>query len=131
MHIQPAQRDDDEAVWRILEPMIRAGETFTLPRGMNRDDALAYWFAADHEVFIARDGSDGDAAIGTYWLTPNHKGGGAHVANCAYVAASSAAGRGVGRAMCEHSIDRARSRGFLAMQFNFVVSTNVKAVHLW
>jgi ribosomal protein S18 acetylase RimI-like enzyme len=33
--------------------------------------------------------------------------------------------------MCAHSLDRARERGFRAMQFNFVVSTNKSAVHLW
>jgi ribosomal protein S18 acetylase RimI-like enzyme len=42
-----------------------------------------------------------------------------------------ATGRGVARAMCAHSLDRARERGFRAMQFNFVVSTNERAVRLW
>jgi ribosomal protein S18 acetylase RimI-like enzyme len=42
-----------------------------------------------------------------------------------------ASGRGIARAMCRHSLDRARARGFLAMQFNIVVSTNERAVRLW
>jgi len=42
-----------------------------------------------------------------------------------------ASGRGIARRMCAHSIEHARSRGFRAMQFNFVVSTNAAAVHLW
>ena len=33
--------------------------------------------------------------------------------------------------MCAHSLDHARSRGFKAMQFNFVVSTNERAIRLW
>ena len=33
--------------------------------------------------------------------------------------------------MCLDSLERARERGFLAMQFNFVVSTNTRAVELW
>jgi ribosomal protein S18 acetylase RimI-like enzyme len=33
--------------------------------------------------------------------------------------------------MCEHSLDHARARGFQAMQFNFVVSSNERAVRLW
>jgi ribosomal protein S18 acetylase RimI-like enzyme len=45
--------------------------------------------------------------------------------------AVSATGRGVARAMCAHSLDRARERGFRAMQFNFVISTNERAVRLW
>jgi len=45
--------------------------------------------------------------------------------------AAGATGRGVARAMCLHSLDHARDRGFRAMQFNFVVSTNERAVRLW
>jgi ribosomal protein S18 acetylase RimI-like enzyme len=45
--------------------------------------------------------------------------------------APDATGRGVARAMCAHSLERARERGFHAMQFNFVVSTNARAVRLW
>ncbi|MGJ5819084.1 GNAT family N-acetyltransferase [Paludibaculum fermentans] len=123
-----AGMDDADAVWAILEPVIRAGETYTLARDMSREDALTYWFAADHEVFLAED--DGQA-VGTYFLHPNQKGGGAHVANCGYMTAARATGRGVARAMCLHSQEHARSRGYRAMQFNFVVSTNERAVRLW
>jgi GNAT superfamily N-acetyltransferase len=42
-----------------------------------------------------------------------------------------AAGRGVARRMCAHSLEQARGQGYRAMQFNFVVSTNQPAVHLW
>lgn len=128
MTIQPAAAADRGTVWAILEPMIRAGETYPLPRDMTRDAALAYWFAPEHEVFLAREG---DEVVGTYHIRANQKGGGAHVANCGYVAAPSASGRGAGRAMCEHSLARAKARGFRAMQFNFVVSSNERAVHLW
>jgi ribosomal protein S18 acetylase RimI-like enzyme len=44
---------------------------------------------------------------------------------------AAATGRGVARQMCAHSLEQARSRGFRAMQFNFVVSTNTRAVKLW
>jgi ribosomal protein S18 acetylase RimI-like enzyme len=53
------------------------------------------------------------------------------VCNCGYITAPAASGRGIARAMCEHSLDQARSGGFRAMQFNFVVSTNARAVLLW
>ena len=33
--------------------------------------------------------------------------------------------------MCEHSLQRASDRGFRAVQFNFVVSTNERAIRLW
>jgi ribosomal protein S18 acetylase RimI-like enzyme len=119
---------DADSVWAILEPTIRAGETYTLPRDMPRADALDYWFAPGHEVFVAEENSN---ILGTYFLQSNQQGGGSHVANCGYVTAPWATSRGVARAMCAHSLDRARERGFTAMQFNFVVSTNERAVALW
>ena len=126
--IRAAGADDAAAIWSILEPTIRAGETYTLPREMSREEALAYWFEDGHEVFVAED--DG-RVIGTYYLRANQKGGGSHVANCGYMTAADAFGRGVARSMCIHSLDHARARGFRAMQFNFVVASNERAVRLW
>jgi L-amino acid N-acyltransferase YncA len=128
MTIRAATPSDYDAVWSILEPVIRAGETYTLPRDMTREDGLAYWLAGGHEVFVAEDEGQ---ILGTYFLQANQRGGGAHVSNCGYMTAGHAQGRGVARAMCEHSLTRARERGFRAMQFNFVVSTNQRAVRLW
>jgi ribosomal protein S18 acetylase RimI-like enzyme len=91
-------------------------------------EALDYWFGSQHEVFVAEE--DGQV-LGTYFLQPNQRGGGSHVGNCGYVTAPWATGRGVARAMCAHSLERARERGFKAMQFNFVVSTNKRAIALW
>jgi ribosomal protein S18 acetylase RimI-like enzyme len=126
--IRAAGIEDSDAIWRILEPVLRAGETYTLPRDISREDALAYWFAPAHEPYVAVDGDD---VPGTYFLRANQQGGGAHVANCGYMTHPSAQGRGVARAMLEHSLARARERGFRAMQFNFVVSTNERAVQTW
>ena len=126
--IRSATHQDDEAIWWIVEPMLRAGETYTLPREMTRAEALAYWFSPGHEVFVAEEDS---TVVGCYYLRANQRGGGAHVANCGYVTAPHATGRGVARAMCLHSLDTARERGFRAMQFNFVVSTNERAIRLW
>ena len=126
--IRAATPADDDAIWRILEPTFRAGETYPIPRDVSRTDALAYWRSAGHTVFVAEQGGD---IAGTYYLRANTQGGGAHVANCGYMVASEAMGRGVARAMCEHSLAQARERGFAAMQFNFVIASNERAVRLW
>lgn len=126
--VRPGTSADRDAIWSILEPMIRGGETYTVPREMTREAALAWWHSPAHEVFVAEEGG---AILGTYFLRANQQGGGAHVANCGYVTAPHASGRGVARAMCAHSLERARERGFRAMQYNFVVSTNERAVRLW
>jgi ribosomal protein S18 acetylase RimI-like enzyme len=126
--IRAATSADREAIWSILEPTIRLGETYPLPRNLGCDDALAFWCAPGHETFVADiDGR----TVGTYFLRENQAGGGSHVANCGYVTGPHAEGRGVGRAMLEHSLARAKARGFRAMQFNFVVSSNERAVRTW
>jgi ribosomal protein S18 acetylase RimI-like enzyme len=79
-------------------------------------------------VFVA---VDGDQLVGTYYMRANQRGGGAHVANCAYVTAPWVQARGIARSMCAHSLEEAKARGFRAMQFNFVVSSNQRAVRLW
>lgn len=128
MLIRPALAEDRPAIWRILEPVIRAGETYTLDRDLSEDRALAYWLGPDKETFVAEE--DG-AVLGTYYMRPNQAGGGAHVCNCGYVTSSQATGRGIARQMCRHSLEHAPLRGYRAMQFNFVVVTNERAVRLW
>ena len=128
MQIRPATPADAAAIWAIIGPTIRAGETYALDRNMSEAEALAYWFGADKAVFVAEAE---DKILGSYYLRANQAGGGAHVANCGYMTAASATGRGVARAMAEHSLAEARDRGFRAMQFNFVVATNDRAIRLW
>jgi len=126
--IRAAGAADHDSIWAMLEPVIRAGETYALPRDMTREAALQYWLGSDRETFVAEiDGR----IVGTYYLKANQAGGGSHVANCGYVTAADASGRGVARTMCLHSLDAARGRGFRAMQFNLVVSTNERAIRLW
>jgi ribosomal protein S18 acetylase RimI-like enzyme len=126
--IRSATEADRDAIWAILEPMIRAGETYPLPRNMSREEAFAFWFSLEKDVYVfVEDGH----VLGTYFLKANQQGGGAHVANCGYVTSLAAQGRGIARTMCLHSLERAKERGFRGVQFNFVVSSNTRAVKLW
>lgn len=129
LKIRPAVEDVDwAAIWPILEAVVRPGEVYAVDRDITEPQGRAYWFAPAHEVFVAED--DG-RILGSYYLRANQAGGGSHVANCGYMTAPDAQGRGVARTMCLHSLDRARDRGFRAMQFNIVISTNERAVRLW
>ncbi|MEJ7927104.1 GNAT family N-acetyltransferase [Sphingobium sp. AN641] len=126
--IRPPVDADRDAIWAILKPVIRAGETLTEPRDMTREAALAHWLLPDRTVRVLEE--DGEV-LGVFYVRANQSGGGAHVANAGYVTASDATGRGVARRMCAASLELARELGFSAMQFNFVVSSNVRAVGLW
>jgi GNAT superfamily N-acetyltransferase len=111
-----------------MEPIIRAGETYPLASDMSKADALDYWYGPEDEIFVVEKERE---ILGTYHLRPNWAGGGAHVANVGYMTSSAATGKGVGRRMVEHSLQQARDKGFKAIQFNFVVSTNERAVRLY
>ncbi|MGY1490129.1 N-acetyltransferase family protein [Methylobacillus pratensis] len=128
MNIRLATNEDRPAIWKILEPVIRAGETYALDPKMGRGDALDYWLAPEKTTFVAEE--DGQI-LGTYYLRTNQPGGGSHVCNCGYMTSIHATGKGIARAMCQHSIEFAKAQGYLAMQFNFVVSSNHRAVKLW
>jgi ribosomal protein S18 acetylase RimI-like enzyme len=126
--IREATPEDAGAIWAVLEPAFRAGDTYTVDADITRDDALAYWFGGERTVFVAEAGG---AVVGTYYIRPNQAGAGRHVCNCGYVTAIAARGRGVARAMLTHSLDFAPGQGYRAMQYNFVVSTNTRAVETW
>jgi len=126
--IRPATSADHDAIWAILEPVYRAGETYCIPRDISRDDALADWFARPFAAFVAElDGR----ILGTSHVGANRPGGGSHVANASFATHPGARGRGIARALVDHAKAWAKAQGFAAMQFNFVVATNVDAVHLW
>ena len=126
--IKPAGREAFSRLWPILEPVIREGATYPLPTDLGPEDAADYWFAPGHRVFVAEAG---EAAIGTYYLRANQRGGGTHIANAGFMTAPASRGRGVARAMAAHALTTAAALGFEAMQFNFVISSNERAVRLW
>ncbi len=128
MQIRKAEARDATAILEIILPVIREGATYALDADMSEADALTYWTGTDRETFVAEE--DG-VILGTYFIRPNQAGGGRHVCNCGYMTRASATGRGVARSMCEHSLRYAAAQGYRAMQFNFVVSTNERAVRLW
>jgi len=128
MTIRAATDADRDAIWNIFHEIIAAGDTYAFDPQMPREEALAYWFRADTHTYIAqRNGG----VVGTYILRPNQSGPGSHVANAAFMVARNAEGAGVGRRMAEHCLSEARRMGFRGMQFNFVISTNTRAIHLW
>ncbi|MFW2544146.1 N-acetyltransferase family protein [Primorskyibacter sp. 2E107] len=126
--IRAAAPADRAAIWSMLEPVFRAGDTYAIDPDIPEADALSYWFGPERRVFVAELAG---AVVGTYYMVRNQKGGGSHVCNCGYVTAVRARGKGVARAMLAHSLEAAPGFGFRAMQYNFVVSTNLRAIATW
>lgn len=112
-----------------MAPVFRQGETYVHAPDIEEDAARRHWVEVPEACFVALN--DSGEVIGTYHLKANQPGLGNHVCNCGYIVAEAARGRGVASVLCEHSQREAVQRGYRAMQFNFVVSTNTGAIRLW
>ena len=126
--IRAATDVDRDAIWEIFRATVAPGDAFVYDPKTPREEAMAYWFAKGTRTYTAEQ--DGKI-VGSYILRSNRPGLGDHVANAGFMVAPHARGLGVGRTMGEHALTEARQLGYRAMQFNFVISTNESAVHLW
>ena len=123
------QAQDWTETWKVIEPVFRAGETYAFSPDITAEGAYKVWIEAPAATFVAVDSNQ--AIVGTYYIKPNQPALGAHVCNCGYIVAEHARNQGLASLMCEHSQVQAVTMGFLAMQYNLVVSTNESAVRLW
>ncbi|OKK23182.1 GCN5 family acetyltransferase [Streptomyces sp. CB02488] len=130
MLIREATIDDWPAIWPFFHEIVSAGETFTYPLDLGEEDASEWWLVKSPSRAVVAVADDG-TVLGTAKMNRNHMGNGSHIASASYMVDPRHAGRGVGRALCEYTIDWARAAGFRAMQFNAVVETNVAAVGLY
>ncbi|MFD4127889.1 GNAT family N-acetyltransferase [Streptomyces globisporus] len=130
MLIREATSEDWPAIWPFFHAIVSAGETLTYPLDLGEEDAEGWWFVpAPSRVVVAVD-EDG-TVLGTAKMNRNHMGNGSHIASATYLVDPAHSGRGVGRALCQYSVDWARAEGYRAMQFNAVVETNTRAVKLY
>ena len=128
--IRRARPEDFHQIWPTLQAIAASGEVFAWPRDISFEQARHLWMEQAAQLVCVAERNDG-VILGSYYVKPNQMGGGAHVCNAGYAVADAARGQGVAAALCEHSQQQARALGFTAMQFNFVVSSNESAVHLW
>ncbi|NNL19415.1 MAG: GNAT family N-acetyltransferase [Boseongicola sp.] len=119
--IRAATPADHDAIWAMIQPVFSAGDTYAIDPEISRDDALAYWCGSAAYI------TDG----GTYYIRPNQHGGGNHVCNAGFITSKSATGKGIARAMLSHALIEAKTLGYDAMQFNFVLANNARALDIW
>lgn len=124
--IRPVGPADGPDVWALLEPVFRNGATYAIDADIKREDALSYW--TSENAFVALIDDD---IVGTFYIRRNQAGGGSHICNCGFVTSEKSTGRGVAREMLADALGRARQIGFRAMQFNFVLANNARAIDIW
>jgi len=131
MEFTVAQQHEEDwpAVWCVLEPAFRAGESYPLPRDVTEASAKRYWIKTDGYNGVARDATG--EVVGVYYLRPDQGGPGDHICNAGYVIAEAARGKGLAAALCRQSQEQARAMGFSGMKFNLVVATNGAAIKAW
>ncbi|MGW2474080.1 N-acetyltransferase family protein [Streptomyces sp. NPDC001665] len=130
MLIREATPEDWPAIWPFFHEIVAAGETFTYPLDLQEADAADWWLLKPPNRTVVAV-ADGGTVLGTAKMNNNHMGNGSHIASASYMVDPRHSGRGVGRALCEYTIDWARTAGYRAMQFNAVVETNTSAVKLY
>ncbi|HXJ99579.1 MAG TPA: GNAT family N-acetyltransferase [Gelidibacter sp.] len=129
MEIRQADiQTDYEKVWEIFKNVISTGDTYVFDPETPRERLHKHWFADFMDTFVA---VDNDEILGTYIIKPNQLDLGNHIANCSYMVNPKHHGRGIGKLLCGHSMNFAKAKGYLGIQFNIVVSTNEAAVKLW
>ncbi|WP_332876738.1 GNAT family N-acetyltransferase [Massilia sp. S19_KUP03_FR1] len=128
MHLRRAVPADFSGMWPIFQEVVASESTYVFTADTSEAEAFAYWFGPGVTSYVAEEGG---AVVAMYKLVANQVGLGGHVANASFMVAARAGGRGIGRQLGLHCLQQALEAGFLAMQFNFVVSTNAAAVKLW
>ncbi|MCL6293473.1 GNAT family N-acetyltransferase [Jejuia spongiicola] len=128
MNIRKATEFDFDKVWEIFSKVIKTGDTYVFNPNTPKEDLKKHWFADYMETFVIEENKQ---ILGTYIIKPNQIGLGNHIANCSYMVNPNTQGKGIGKKLCEHSIEVARKKNFEGIQFNIVVSTNEGAVELW
>jgi ribosomal protein S18 acetylase RimI-like enzyme len=128
MLIREANEEDFDAIWPVFEEVVSAGDTYAYPKESSKAEGKRLWMKVSRKTFVAESGGE---ILGTYYIKTNQSGPGSHVCNCGYMVSTSARGKGIATEMCKHSQKMALELGYVAMQFNFVASSNEGAIRLW
>ncbi|MCC8141066.1 MAG: GNAT family N-acetyltransferase [Lachnospiraceae bacterium] len=88
------------------------------------------FFASQSHCSVAVDAETGEV-YGLYILHPNNVGRCKTLCNASYAVRSDLRGQHIGEQLVLASVDKARELGFLVLQFNAVVETNIHAIHLY
>jgi GNAT superfamily N-acetyltransferase len=123
-----ANPTDHKALWEIIRPIICKGGTYVFSPDSSEQEMMEYWLGRDKSTFVAE--MEGKI-VGTFYLKPNQPGLGNHVCNAGFIVDEKESGKGFGKLMALFALAEAKKAGYLAMQFNFVISTNQAAVKLW
>jgi ribosomal protein S18 acetylase RimI-like enzyme len=126
--LRPLEDADLGELFKIFGEVLLPGDVFPYPNETTFEEFKEIWKPAASFSYVALCDNQ---VSGAYYVKPQWPGRGGHVATATYMVAPTARGKGLGLALGRHSLEAARERGYTAMQFNLVISTNLPAVALW
>ncbi|MGB0524764.1 MAG: GNAT family N-acetyltransferase [Flammeovirgaceae bacterium] len=128
LSLRQAEPSDATAIWSIIQPIIAKGDTYAFAPSSSKEEMLSYWMGIRKHTYVAEyDGK----LVGTFVLQANQPGLGSHIANAGYMVDTAYGGLGIGKAMCLFSMKEAKRLGYVALQFNLVIKSNIRAIQLW
>lgn len=126
MIIRGYQESDLPEMIAIWNEVVEDGIAFPQEESLNIDTGRAF-FASQSHCGVAVD----DDVVGLYILHPNNVGRCGHICNASYAVSSDCRGKHIGEKLVLDCMKRAKELGFLVLQFNAVVESNVHARHLY
>ena len=118
-------------IWPIFRDVVATGDTYAFPPDTPELAAKELWMQPGCERRFTYVAQRSASIVATAYLKPNSIGLADHICNAGWMVAPGASGQGIGRRFAAYVIAEAESLGFAGMQFNAVVSTNLRAVRLW
>lgn len=131
------RREEKSDVRELFNIVIIEGQTYPQAQPLSEEEFAAYWMNGDAFVVRTMDDSQGNVNIesgkilGAFYLKPNFPGRCSHICNAGFIVQPSARGLGIGRYMGETMLAIALARGYTAVMFNLIFSTNTPSINLW
>ena len=118
-----------ETCLAIWNEVVRDGIAFPQEDELTVESGHAF-FSMQTFTGLARHEETGEIA-GLYILHPNNVGRCGHICNASYAVSSASRGKHIGEKLVLDCIREAKRLGFLILQFNAVVESNIHARHLY
>ncbi len=122
-------KEDIPAMLGIWNEVVEEGVAFPQMEFLDERTGMEF-FEAQSFTGIAVE-EETDSVVGLYILHPNNIGRCGHISNASYAVKGGQRGKKIGEILVSHCIGKAREIGFRILQFNAVVITNTRALHLY
>lgn len=121
------EKSDLPQATELWNSIVAEGNSFPQDEILSPEQALDFFRSQTDTICAIYEGQ----VVGLYILHPNNVGRCSHVANASYAVKKEFRGEGLGKALVQDSLNRAKARGFSGLQFNAVLTSNLNAVTLY